>query len=198
MWGSQRAWQHFGTTHITCSMLIHMSGDIKFSVLCTLLLEEFDLIVLIKREMAALAKSWSQRWSLDFSPFDSFDSRLSFRHSGWLHFSLVQENIILEERMSFFVQWLEIIGNEWSRFLKNRFYIQENSKTLKQCTFSLFSWSRRYLGCLSQCMEQELLCQKRFLFLIGTGFVGNLPTYFIHELSPYFTQMNICPKIWTV
>ena len=45
-------------------------------------------------------------------------------------FSLVQENIILEEPMSFFAQWLEIIGNEWSRFLKNRFYIQENSKTL--------------------------------------------------------------------
>ena len=85
LWGSQRAWQHFGTTHITCSMLIHMSGDIKFSVLCTLFLEEFDLIVLIKREMAALAKSWSQRWSLDFSPFDSFD-RLSFRHPGWFLF----------------------------------------------------------------------------------------------------------------
>ena len=44
MWDFQRAWQHFGTTHIICSMLIHMSGDIKFSVLCTLSLEEFDLI----------------------------------------------------------------------------------------------------------------------------------------------------------
>ena len=122
-----------------------MSGDIKFSVLCTLFLEEFDLIVLF---------SSRGRWQL-WQNLEAKGDPVIFRHlilltpdchfDTWVDYSLVQENIILEERMSFFVQWLEIIGNEWSRFLKNRFYIQENSKTLvifgefKQCTFSLFS-----------------------------------------------------------
>ena len=122
-----------------------MSGDIKFSVLCTLFLEEFDLIVLF---------SSRGRWQL-WQNLEAKGDPLIFHHlilltadchfDTQVDFSLVQENIILEERMSFFVQWLEIIGNEWSRFLKNRFYIQENSKTLlilcefKQCTFSLFS-----------------------------------------------------------
>ena len=73
-------------------MLIHMSGDIKFSVLCTLSLEEFDLIFSSRGRWQLWQNLEAKGDPLIFHDLILLTADCHF--DDQVDFCLVQENII--------------------------------------------------------------------------------------------------------